>query len=130
MSQAIAVHSRSSSRAWTGTLPTPSLARKNAAHVAEVSPGTLRGPTLTPVAAPTRRRLQMAIEYVRRIAQAIHQRWQRACTESALRELDARALRDIGLDRSEIASMAAESHGAVPASRIRVIRYSAQAVHS
>ena len=69
-----------------------------------------------------------ALRTFRHVTEAIVRRWRRATTESALNELDARTLRDIGIDRTEISSMAAEWHGATPASRVRAIRHSLEAV--
>ncbi|MBL8347031.1 MAG: DUF1127 domain-containing protein [Rubrivivax sp.] len=54
------------------------------------------------------------------------QQWARArerrLTEHALHQLDGHTLRDIGLSRSEISSMAAEAAGEVEATRSRVWR--------
>jgi uncharacterized protein YjiS (DUF1127 family) len=85
--------------------------------------GATRGPAAS-MAPPSRGSVQALIEGIQRVAGAIRDRWQHARTEVALQELDAHMLRDIGLDRSEISSMAAEWHGVVPATRIRVLRHS------
>jgi uncharacterized protein YjiS (DUF1127 family) len=68
-------------------------------------------------------------DIVRRFARVLHriragvQQWRRArATYAALRELDARALRDIGLDPSEIVSVCAEIAGDAPATRIHTLR--------
>ena len=56
------------------------------------------------------------------VPQAIAAWWQRrraaAATRSALQLLDSRALHDIGLDRSEIHSVAAELAGCIERQRI------------
>jgi uncharacterized protein YjiS (DUF1127 family) len=112
-----------------GPIPVPSTLQRAGARTPDGLPGPARGSAVPPVAPPARRRGQALIEHLRHITEAIVRRWQRAGTESALNELDARTLRDIGLDRSEISSLAAEAHGVVPATRIRAIRYSPQAMH-
>lgn len=64
-------------------------------------------------------RLEQAVERLGR--QWAREREQRL-TEAALRQLDARTLRDIGLTRGEVASAAAEHAGIVEATRARVWR--------
>lgn len=56
----------------------------------------------------------------RRFAAAIARLRATAAQRHALQSLDARTLRDIGLDRSEIDSVAAESAGSAPLTRRRV----------
>jgi uncharacterized protein YjiS (DUF1127 family) len=55
------------------------------------------------------------------MAARAQQRRQARATYLALRDLDARTLRDIGFDRSEILSVAAEFSGAADATRARVV---------
>jgi uncharacterized protein YjiS (DUF1127 family) len=50
-----------------------------------------------------------------------------ASRATALHELDAHTLRDIGLDTSEFASVQAESRGIATKSRLRIIRTAAHA---
>lgn len=60
---------------------------------------------------------------VGRLQAGIERRRRAGATYAALHELDARALRDIGLDRSEIPSVVAEIYAAVrPNTRIRALR--------
>jgi uncharacterized protein YjiS (DUF1127 family) len=49
-------------------------------------------------------------------------RQQASATYTALSELDARTLRDLGFDRSELSSVAAEIAGDVRSTRVRTIR--------
>ncbi len=57
----------------------------------------------------------------RRLYGAWRQRQQAWATYRALRDLDARTLSDIGLDRSELRSMAAESSGALEVTRMHAV---------
>ena len=66
--------------------------------------------------------LLAVVEFARRLA-ADFQRWQRArATYLALRELDARILRDLGFHRSELLSVAAEVAGNADFTRVRLSR--------
>jgi uncharacterized protein YjiS (DUF1127 family) len=57
----------------------------------------------------------------RRLSGAWRQRQQAWATYRALRDLDARTLRDIGLDRSELRSIAAELGGAIEVTRVHAV---------
>jgi uncharacterized protein YjiS (DUF1127 family) len=57
----------------------------------------------------------------RRLYGAWRRRQEAWATYRALRELDARTLRDIGLDRSELRSMAAEVSGALEVTRMHAV---------
>jgi uncharacterized protein YjiS (DUF1127 family) len=72
---------------------------------------------------------ELAAVEVQAVAEAAHalvQRYRRmrraAAAREALRQLDDRTLHDLGIDRSEIASIAAESAGAAEQSRTQVVR--------
>jgi uncharacterized protein YjiS (DUF1127 family) len=67
---------------------------------------------LRQVAAPSR--LRSVFAHMRR-------RWREAATRRALSELDEGTLRDIGMTRSEIGSVAAEAHHAVLPTRVRLV---------
>ena len=72
---------------------------------------------------PVNKALRAIRAAVGRLHAGIERRRRAGATYTALHELDARALRDIGLDRSEIPSVVAEIHAAVrPANRIRALR--------
>jgi len=58
-----------------------------------------------------------ASQYLRRLIEPIRRHWQCWRTRTALAQLDSRTLRDIGLYRCEIGSVAAEVHGACPRTR-------------
>ncbi len=57
------------------------------------------------------------------VARRMYANWQRQrfarATNTALRELDPRMLRDLGFDRSEISSVAAEAAGQIDSTRAR-----------
>jgi len=55
--------------------------------------------------------MNMLIEWARQIAARYRQRRQTMETRAALAQLDDRILHDLGFDRSEIASVAAEANG-------------------
>jgi uncharacterized protein YjiS (DUF1127 family) len=57
----------------------------------------------------------------RRLSGRWRQRQQAWATYRALRDLDARTLRDIGLDRSELRSIAAEVGGAIEVTRVHAV---------
>jgi uncharacterized protein YjiS (DUF1127 family) len=57
----------------------------------------------------------------RRIYGTWRQRQQAWATYRALRDLDARTLRDIGIDRSELRSIAAEVSGAIEVNRVHAV---------
>lgn len=63
-----------------------------------------------------------ALSQVRSAVARMRRRWHEATTRRALSELDDGALRDIGMTRSEIASVAAEAHDAVVPTRARFDR--------
>ena len=68
----------------------------------------------------------VAVQAVADAAHALVQRYRRmrraSAAREALRQLDDRTLHDLGIDRSEIASIAAESAGAAEQSRTQVVR--------
>ncbi|MCW5636314.1 MAG: DUF1127 domain-containing protein, partial [Rubrivivax sp.] len=57
-----------------------------------------------------------------RLGRYLARRREMRLTENALRQLDTRTLRDIGLTRGEIGSAAAEAAGVVEATRVRAWR--------
>jgi uncharacterized protein YjiS (DUF1127 family) len=59
------------------------------------------------------------VDYVRRAVERARQRREARATYDVLRELDDRSLRDLGLDRSELASLSAELAGETERTRIR-----------
>jgi uncharacterized protein YjiS (DUF1127 family) len=61
-------------------------------------------------------------DFVRRLAARIAQYRAARRTVVALRDLDARTLRDLGFDHSEIGSVAGEAAGLADATRVRVLR--------
>ena len=71
-------------------------------------------PTVSPVFDPARGREALS---------ALRRRWRpRAADDAALRGLDAATLRDLGLSRSELESVACEAEGAVEPTRRRIAR--------
>ena len=64
---------------------------------------------------------QAVAAVARRIYGTWRQRQQAWATYRALRDLDARTLRDIGLDRSELRSIAAEVSGAIEVTRVHAV---------
>ena len=64
---------------------------------------------------------QVVAAVSRRIYGTWRQRQQAWATYRALRDLDARTLRDIGLDRSELRSIAAEVSGAIEVTRVHAV---------
>ena len=68
----------------------------------------------------------IAVEAVADVARALVQRYREmrraAVVREALHQLDDRTLHDLGIDRSEIASIAAESAGAAEESRAQIVR--------
>jgi len=71
-------------------------------------------PTVSPVFDPARGREALT---------ALRRRWRpRAADDAALRGLDAATLRDLGLSRSELESVACEAEGAVEPTRRRIAR--------
>ena len=74
------------------------------------APAAEAGSTVRRAAATLRARLARAIAALRRRAQE-------ARTREALSRLDDATLRDLGLHRSEIGSLAAEAHGRAEAAR-------------
>lgn len=63
--------------------------------------------------------LRAVADAVRRARESWKRGQQAGATYVALRALDARALRDLGFDRSELASVAAECAGAIDRTRVR-----------
>ncbi len=78
------------------------------------------------LAATVARRFARGLAWLAQAAKRRGRQWARArerrLTETALRRLDSRTLRDIGLTHSEIPSMAAECAGQVEATRARAWR--------
>jgi uncharacterized protein YjiS (DUF1127 family) len=64
---------------------------------------------------------QVVAALSRRLSGTWRQRQQAWATYRALRYLDARTLRDIGLDRSELRSIAAEVSGAIEVTRVHAV---------
>jgi len=68
----------------------------------------------------------IAVEAVADVARALVQRYREmrraAVVREALHQLDDRTLHDLGIDRSEIASIAAQSAGAAEESRAQIVR--------
>lgn len=64
---------------------------------------------------------QVVAAVSRRIYGTWRQRQQAWATYRALRDLDARTLRDIGIDRSELRSIAAEVSGAIEVNRVHAV---------
>jgi uncharacterized protein YjiS (DUF1127 family) len=65
---------------------------------------------------------RQAARLVRHARDAWHRRRAERAAFEALNSLDARLLRDIGLDRSELSSVAAELNGDHRPDRLRVLR--------
>jgi uncharacterized protein YjiS (DUF1127 family) len=63
--------------------------------------------------------LRAVADAVRRARESWKRGQQASATYVALRALDARTLRDLGFDRSELASVAAECAGAIDRTRVR-----------
>jgi uncharacterized protein YjiS (DUF1127 family) len=79
------------------------------------------GALARPAPEPT---LEISMTSLRSLAQTLSTQWQRfagARTDTSLLELDARTLADIGIDRSEFDSIAAEASGRVAVTRRRVV---------
>jgi uncharacterized protein YjiS (DUF1127 family) len=123
MRQTMAIDPGASLHGRGTSATTPGAPARAVPPIVDLRPGTTHGPAAS-MAPPSRWRVQGLIDGIRRIAGVIRDRWVCSRTEVALQELDAHMLRDIGLDRSEIPSMAAEWHGIVPATRTRVLRHS------
>ena len=123
MRQAIPIGPGASSHGGATSATTPCAPAWPVPPIVDLRPGPTRGPAAS-MAPRSRWHVRALIEGIRRVAGALRDRWLRSRTEVALYELDAHMLRDIGLDRSEIPSMAAEWHGIVPATRTRVLRHS------
>jgi len=68
----------------------------------------------------------VAVEAIADVARTVAERYREmrraAVVREALHQLDDRTLHDLGIDRSEIASIAAESAGAAEQSRAQVVR--------
>ena len=89
---------------------------------------TLKGPAVFAEAAPRSRvgRIIIAMmdsigSFARRAYAHHRQRKKERAAYDALRHLDDRMLRDLGFDRSEIASVAAEVSGTAERTRVRVL---------
>jgi len=82
----------------------------------DLPPRPYRSSRLARIAEAT---LQGIGELVRRLIARSKRRQQARATYLALRELDARTLRDLGFDRSEILSVAHEIAGAADVTRVR-----------
>ena len=65
---------------------------------------------------------QLIQDFVRPIVAWWKRRQRASATYAALSELDARTLRDLGFDRSELSSVAAEIAGDVHSTRVRTVR--------
>lgn len=113
--------------AWMEPIPFPYVSSRASANVAGGLPETSRHTPVPPVAPPSRRRRGTLLHGLRRFLVAVRRWRERVATDAALSRLDARTLQDIGLDRSEASSMAAEWHGSAPATRVRAIRHSPHA---
>lgn len=68
------------------------------------------------------RALQAVADLLRRHRAAWRRQAQARQTHLALRELDERSLRDLGFDRSELGSLAAEIDGQAGPTRVRVLQ--------
>ena len=62
-------------------------------------------------------------ETLRRLARALAQSWRYAAARRAFEQLDDRAVRDLGMRRSEFDSFWAEAHGYADCTRLRVQRH-------
>lgn len=63
--------------------------------------------------------VQGAAAIARRVYARLRQRWHARATYDSLQQLGDRELRDLGLDRSELASIAAEVSGGAESTRVR-----------
>ena len=65
--------------------------------------------------------VRAAVTMVRRVYARYEQRWHAGTIYDALSQLDDRTLRDLGFDRSEISSVAAEVAGEAERTRVRAL---------
>lgn len=74
-----------------------------------------------------RQRLDAAMSRLRTASASTQRRWHRASTYRRLAELDDAMLRDLGMTRAEIGSVAAEAHAEAVCTRIRTVGSTAAA---
>jgi uncharacterized protein YjiS (DUF1127 family) len=72
-------------------------------------------------------RLDVAMSRLRTASAGAQRRWRQASTFRRLAELDDAMLRDLGMTRAEIGSVAAEAHAAAVHTRMRTVGSTATA---